>query len=106
MPRVRKISEQELREIETTSAPRTHVQSADRTPSSTAPFDDAYPQLANWVYERGWIEIGADENSRSFIRVLDIGGMVWEGKTRYPSIDTALRAADTALARLEAAGEL
>jgi hypothetical protein len=104
MPRVRKLSKQELHEIETIPAPHAHVKSADRTPS--APFDDAYPQLANWVCERGWIEIGADENSRSFIRVLDIGGMVWEGKTRYPSIDTALRSADTALAQLEAAGEL
>jgi hypothetical protein len=106
MPRVRKLSEQELHEIETTSEPHTHVESTDRTPPSTTPIDDSYPQLANWVFERGWIEIGSDEYSRSFIRVLDSGGMVWEGKTHYPSIDSALRAANTALARLDAAGEL
>ncbi len=104
MPRVRKLSEQEVHEIEPTTKPDTTVLSADRT--SSVALDDAYPQLASWVFERGWIELGSDENSRSFIRVLDIGGMVWEGKTHYPSLDAALRAANTALAQLEADGKL
>ena len=69
-------------------------------------LDNTYPHLAAWVYGRGWIEIGQDDYSRSFIRVVDIGGMVWEGKTRYPSLGAARRAADTALAELEAAGEV
>ena len=74
MPRVRKLAEQEAYEIETTSEVDAQFERPDRAPS--APLDDAYPQLASWVFERGWIEIGSDENTRSFIRVLDIGGMV------------------------------
>ena len=104
MPRVRKLSGQEAHEIETASKPDAQVESAERTPS--APIDTTYPHLASWVFERGWIEIGSDEYSRSFIRVLDGGGMVWEGKTHYPSLDLALHAANSALAQLEAQGDL
>jgi hypothetical protein len=32
-----------------------------------------------------------DKQSPSFVRVLDIGGLVWEGKTRYSTIDEAFQ---------------
>jgi hypothetical protein len=32
-----------------------------------------------------------------FIRVLDIGGMIWEGAEEYPTLDNALQAADQAV---------
>jgi hypothetical protein len=61
-----------------------------------------YPHLTAWVeYGDRWIEIGTDDFSRSFIRVLDIGGMIWEGETHYPTLDDALAAADAAIAALE-----
>ena len=48
---------------------------------------------------RVWlIEIGQDDMSRSFIRALDDGGMVWEGRKSYPTLDAALQALETALA--------
>ncbi len=46
----------------------------------------------------GWIEIGRDDFSQSLIRVLDSGGMIWEGQDNYASLDAALRAADAAIA--------
>jgi hypothetical protein len=54
-------------------------------------IEGAYPHLAEWVKLHGWIEIGHDDHSRSFIRALDIGGMVWEGKETYTSLDAALQ---------------
>jgi hypothetical protein len=105
MPKVRKLSQQEVQAQEMAPEPLSG-DSAVSTPSGTPTIDDTCTHVAAWVYERGWIEIGADEYSRSFIRVLDEGGMVWEGKTSYPSLDAALRAADSALAQLEAAGKL
>ena len=42
-------------------------------------FEDTYPHITEWVQDRGWIEIGQDERSTSFVRALDIGGLVWEG---------------------------
>jgi hypothetical protein len=60
-------------------------------------FESAYPNLARWVHEQGWIEIGADEYSSSLIRVLDEGGMVWESEAEYDSLDAALRDADAAI---------
>jgi hypothetical protein len=56
-----------------------------------------YPYVAKWVMDFGWIEIGHDDFSRSFIRVLDIGGMIWEGEPSYPTLDDALWAADNAI---------
>lgn len=62
-------------------------------------FDARYPNIVAWIQEHeGWIEIGQDEYSRSMIRVLDLGGMVWEGKERYASLDEALAEADQAVA--------
>lgn len=57
-----------------------------------------YPHIARWVRDFGWIAIGQDDYSRSMVRALDIGGMIWEGKTRYPSFDALLQDLDQALA--------
>ena len=56
-------------------------------------FEDKYPNVANWVQD-GWIEIGYTEGTRSFIRVLGEGGIVWEGKTEYLNVDDALEDAE------------
>lgn len=47
-------------------------------------IEQTYPHVAYWVTTQGWIEVGYDEASRSFVRALDIGGMVWEGAPSYP----------------------
>jgi hypothetical protein len=31
-------------------------------------IQQVYPQLAHWVTTQGWIEVGYDEMSRSFVR--------------------------------------
>jgi hypothetical protein len=38
-----------------------------------------------------------DECSRSLVRALDGGGMVWEGKEEYTTLDEALQAMEDAL---------
>ncbi len=60
-------------------------------PKKSTPFEDAYPSITQWVESYGWLEIGQDENSTSFIRVLDAGGLVWESVKKYPSLDAAWR---------------
>ena len=66
-------------------------------------FEDTYPNIARWVNEHeGWIEIGYDLDSplSSFIRALDSGGMLWQGKDSYGSLDEALQELDSALAQV------
>ena len=104
MPKLRKLSQQEIREIEATPLEPDDIPAA--LPIDASVIDNAFPRLAAWVFERGWIEIGQDDYSRSFIRVLDIGGLIWEGKRSYPSLAAALHAADIAIAEKEAAGEV
>ncbi len=61
--------------------------------------EETFPNIARWVSEFGWIEIGQDDYSRSFMRALDQGGMAWEGKAEYKSFDHALCALENALAK-------
>ena len=61
-------------------------------------IDATYPTVARWVMEYGWIEIGQDEMSRSFVRALDEGGLVWEGQEDYATLDDALQDLEAGLA--------
>ncbi len=41
-------------------------------------FANTFPNITRWVTEQGWIEIGQDENSKSLVRAIDPGGLVWK----------------------------
>jgi hypothetical protein len=69
-----------------------------KIPEPTDHFSEKYPNIAGWVKD-GWIEIGRDGNSTSLIRVLDEGGLVWEGGTRHKSMDRILQEAEQAIAK-------
>jgi len=59
----------------------------------------AYPFLTKWVAEFGVVEIGHCHHTRSFIRVLDEGGLVWKGRRSYPTLDAAVADAEAGVAR-------
>jgi hypothetical protein len=62
-------------------------------------FDQQYPHLAAWILGGdAWIELGQDEMSHSMVRILDIGGLIWESDERYETVAQALAAAEIALA--------
>jgi hypothetical protein len=61
-------------------------------------FAETYPNIAAWV-KGGWIEIGRNGYSTSVIRVLDEGGMIWEGGTRHRTMDGILQEAEDAIAK-------
>ncbi|MDB5308220.1 MAG: hypothetical protein JWO38_2422 [Gemmataceae bacterium] len=62
-------------------------------------FTAAYPHTARWVREEeGWIEVGSDEFSASFVRAVYGGGLAWEGEPSYPTFDAAFRALDAGIA--------
>ena len=63
-----------------------------------APIETTFPLIADWVQSSGWIEIGRDDDSRSMVRALDEGGMVWEGKTKYATLDELLQDLEKGLA--------
>jgi hypothetical protein len=63
-------------------------------------FTSTYPNITAWTESYGWIEIGQDDYSKSFIRVLDEGGMLWESKPKYKSLDGALNELETALEKI------
>ena len=67
------------------------MQTAPRNPNVAPSLDAAYPQISQWVTCWGWVEIGQDDYRRSMVRALDAGGMVWEGKRHYASLDALFR---------------
>jgi len=69
-----------------------------RIEKADMPAEISYPHVARWVRDFGWIEIGQDDFGHSMVRALDIGGMIWEGKPRYATLDAALQDLDHALA--------
>ena len=70
-------------------------------PKTTTPsFDASYPHLARWVSELGWLEIGYDSMTDSFIRAVHPGGGLWKGRRSYRTLDAALAHAEAGVARL------
>jgi len=63
-------------------------------------FSETYPNITYWTESFGWIEIGQDEYSESFIRVLDEGGMLWESENEYKTFDEALVDLEAALEKI------
>jgi hypothetical protein len=105
LPKVRKLSVEEVQRLAAQPDQDTGEMS-HRVPPDSPTLEQAYPYLAAWVDGGGWIEFGHNEYSRSFIRILDIGGMLWAGTTRYLSLDVLLRDAEEALRRLEETGDI
>jgi hypothetical protein len=60
-------------------------------------FEHFSPHPAHLVQMRGWIGIGYNDYGYSFVRALNIGGMIWEGLEHYPMLDKALQALECAL---------
>ena len=53
-------------------------------------FAQTSPKLARWGTTHGWLEVGDDGRRRSFVRVLDEGGLIWEGAAAA-TVDDVLR---------------
>ncbi len=70
-----------------------------KAPKQSDTLEDKYPNVADWVFGGGWIEIGPSEGTNSFVRALDEGGMVFEGKSKYQTLDEALKALDEGIAQ-------
>jgi hypothetical protein len=66
---------------------------------TASPVTDCFPNLCRWVAEFGTLEIGPCQETRSFIRALDEGGVVWKGRRRYRTLDAALADAEAGVAR-------
>jgi len=62
------------------------------------PFEQKYPHITAWIKTHGWIETGQIDGPSNFILALDEGGVVWEGKAKYATIDEAFEALEKGLA--------
>lgn len=61
-------------------------------------FDEQYPNLTAWILGgEAWIELGQNDYSRSYVRVMDIGGLVWESEKAYKTVAEALADAEEAV---------
>ena len=65
-------------------------------------FEKKFPYTSCWLKSYGWIEIGEDDYSGYFIKVLDAGGMLWHSKKnyKYKDMDAAFQTLEKALAAI------
>lgn len=61
-------------------------------------FEKKYPNLANFVYSQGKIEIGYDYTT-PFVIAYDEGGTVYEGKDEYDSLEEAFHDLETGISQ-------
>ena len=54
-------------------------------------FEETYPAITAWVRENGRIEIGEDDDTTSFVRDLDMDGLIRESSENYETMDGALQ---------------
>ena len=62
-------------------------------------FEAKYPRISEWVKTQGWIELGQIDGFPNFVLALDEGGMVWEGKGSYKSMDEAFKALEEGISK-------
>ena len=60
---------------------------------------ETYPCVARWLEAHGTVEIGYCYHTKSFIRALDEGSMIWKGRATYKSLDAALAACEKGVGR-------
>jgi hypothetical protein len=59
-------------------------------------IEEKYPNISRWVSD-GILEIGYESETDSFIRAIDEGGAVFQGKRSYKTLDDALDDAEKAI---------
>lgn len=78
---------------------KNETSSTNKVNSSGDKFAASYPNIVRFIKEHeGWVEIGRDEYSRSLVRAVNGGGLVWEGETDYTTMDEAMRALEAGVA--------
>lgn len=58
--------------------------------SNNQSFEEKYPNLSDFVYYQGKIEIGYNEDINSFVFAYDEGGTVYIGEDDYETMEDAL----------------
>ena len=54
-------------------------------------FEDSYPNIAEFVGGHGFVQIGYDDDSPlGYVIAMTMGGMVFDGKAKYKSLEAAL----------------
>ena len=65
--------------------------------SNNKSFEEKYPNINDFVYLQGKIEIGYDYNTDSFVAAYDEGGTVFQGKDSYDTMEEAFADLETGI---------
>lgn len=63
-------------------------------------FEGRYPNVAAWIAQDVWIELGYEPNTGTYARALDEGGMAWGGGRPAETIDEWLAALEAGVGEL------
>jgi repressor LexA len=65
--------------------------------SAGATFTERYPNIAFWVKQHGWIELGYDYHTDTCARAIDEGGMPWGGGEPQETVDEWIQQLETGI---------
>ena len=58
-----------------------------------------FPCISRWLEAHGKIEFGFCNHTGSFVRALDEGGLIWQGRRSYHSFGAALADCEAGVGR-------
>jgi hypothetical protein len=62
-----------------------------------SPLADAYPNVAEFIFSQGCIELGYEPNTRTYARAIDEGGTVWDGGKSNMTLEELLEVMEAGL---------
>ncbi len=60
-------------------------------------LEKKFPNIVKWIKDDGWIELGGSPYAGGAAKALNEGGCVFEGKSRYSSLDAMLKDVDAGI---------
>ncbi len=62
-------------------------------------LEKKFPNITKWIKGDGWIEVGSSSYEGGMAKAFDEGGCVFEGKSKYSSLDAILKDIDRGIAQ-------
>jgi SOS-response transcriptional repressor LexA len=73
------------------------LERAGQTGLRDSTFAERFPNIAFWVTQHGWIELGYDHNTDTCARAIDEGGMPWSGGDSQQTVEDWMQALETGI---------
>ena len=61
-------------------------------------LEKKFPNITKWIKQDGWSEVGGSPHEGGLAKAFDEGGCIFDGKSKYSSLDAILKDIDHGIA--------